>query len=270
MYPVLQKKKLAKDIYLLEVEAPEIAKKAKPGQFIILRINQNGERIPLTIADKTKKSIFLVFLVVGKTTELLSCMKKNDKLLDLVGPLGDASEISEFGSVCLIGGGLGIAPIYPIAKALKKLGNRIIVILGAKTKKLLFWEDKFQAVADEIIICTDDGSKGIQGFVTDGLKSLMQKERPNRVVVIGPPIMMKSVAEMTRHRIKTIASLNPIMVDGMGMCGGCRVIVGEQVKFACCDGPEFDAHLVDWDDLMNRNRVYLDEEKICKGGCKHG
>jgi NAD(P)H-flavin reductase len=267
MFQVLQKKKLAKDVYLLEIEAPEIAKKAKAGQFIILRLDEKGERIPLSISDKTKRTITVVFLVVGTTTNNMSKLKKKDKILDVVGPLGNPTEIDEYGTVCLIGGGLGIAPIYPIAKAMKKANNKVITILGARNKKLIIWEDKLKKVSDQIIICTDDGSKGMKGFVTDGLKELIAKEKPNKIWMIGPPVMMKSVAKLTKHQIRTTASLNPIMVDGMGMCGCCRVHVGENVKFACCDGPEFDAHLVDWDDLINRNTIYSEEE-CKKGGCK--
>jgi len=182
--------------------------------------------------------------------------------------LGNPTEVSQYGHVVVVGGGLGIAPIYPIAKAMKKAGNKVSSIIGAKSKNYLFWEDKL-GECGKVIVCTDDGSKGKQGFVSNALKELMEKEHINRVIVIGPPIMMKVVSELTRNRVKTIASLNPIMVDGMGMCGGCRVVVDSHIKFACCDGPEFDAHQVDWDELMNRSRAYIEEEVVCKAGtCK--
>ena len=265
MFPILQKRKLAENTFLIEIEAPEIAKKAKAGQFIILRIDEKGERIPLTIADSTKKTITIVFLIVGKTTTQLSLLKKGDNLTDVVGPLGNPSKIEEYGHVCIIGGGLGIAPIYPIAKALKQAKNRITAIIGAKSKDHLFWEDRFKEVCDKIIITTDDGSKGKKGFGSDILKELMAKEKIDLVIAIGPPIMMKVISDITKNRIKTIVSLNPIMIDGMGMCGCCRVIINGKMKFACCDGPEFNAHHVDWQELMNRNKTYIEEEKCaCK------
>ena len=264
MFKITKKQKLAENTHLMEIEAPEIAKKAKAGQFIILRIDEKGERIPLTIADFSKTTVTIVFLVVGKTTQQLANLRKGDSLLDFVGPLGNPSRIEEYGTVCIIGGGLGIAPIYPIGTALKKAKNRIVTIIGAKTKKHLFWEDKFRKISDKLIICTDDGSKGVKGFVSKALKDYMEEERPNLVIAIGPPVMMKSVADITKDRVKTIASLNPIMIDGMGMCGGCRVIIDEEVKFACSDGPEFDAHKIDWDELISRNRMYTEEEEQCK------
>ncbi|MFH1323920.1 MAG: sulfide/dihydroorotate dehydrogenase-like FAD/NAD-binding protein [Nanoarchaeota archaeon] len=265
MFPVLQKRKLSENTYLMEIEAPEIAKKAKAGQFLVLRIDEKGERIPLTIADSDKKVITIVFLVVGKTTTELSLLKKGESLLDVVGPLGNPSKIQEYGNVVIIGGGLGIAPIYPITKALKQAKNKVTAIIGAKSKDHLFWEDRFKEISDRVLIATDDGSKGKKGFVSDVLKELMQKEKIDLVIAIGPPIMMKAVSDVTRDRIKTIVSLNPIMVDGMGMCGGCRVVVDGKVKFACCDGPEFNGHQIDWSELMNRNKTYSDEEKCALG-----
>lgn len=265
MFPILQKRKLAENTFLMEIEAPDIAKKAKAGQFVIIRIDDKGERIPLTIADSTKKTITIVFLVVGKTTTQLSELKKGDTLIDVVGPLGNPSKIQEYGNIVIIGGGLGIAPIYPIAKALKQAKNRVTAIIGAKSKDHLFWVDHFKEICDRVLIATDDGSKGQKGFVSDILKELMQKERIELVIAIGPPIMMKVISELTRNRIKTIVSLNPIMIDGMGMCGGCRVIIDGEIKFACCDGPEFNGHKVDWNELMNRNKIYTEEEKCaCK------
>lgn len=263
MNKVVKKQKLAENTYLIEIDAPDIAKKVQPGQFVILRVNETGERIPLTIADYTKKTITLVFLVVGKTTEELSKLRKNDFLLDLAGPLGNKSEIKEYGSVCLIGGGLGIAPIYPIAKALKK-ENELTIIIGAKSKNYLFWEEHFKKLTKNLVVCTDDGSKGRHGFVSKQLKRLMEERTFNLVIAIGPPLMMKSISDLTRDRIKTRVSLNPVMVDGIGMCGGCRVVIDSHIKFACSDGPEFDAHKVDWDELISRNRTYLEEEEICR------
>ncbi len=265
MYAIEQKRKLAEDTYLMEIGASDIAKKVKPGQFVIIRIDEKGERIPLTVADSTKKTITIVFMVVGKTTMQMASLKKGDSLMDVVGPLGNASKIQEFGNVCIVGGGLGIAPIYPIAKALKAAKNKVTAIIGAKKKEFLFWESNFKDVCDQVLIATDDGSKGKKGFVSEVLKELMQKEKIDLVIAIGPPIMMKAVSDLTKNRIKTIVSLNPIMIDGMGMCGGCRVVVDGEVKFACCDGPEFNGHQVDWEELMNRNKTYIEEEKCaCK------
>lgn len=265
MYPVLQKRKLSENTYLIEIDAPEVAKKAKAGQFLMIRIDEKGERIPLTIADSTKRTITIVFLVVGKTTTELSMLKKGDEILDVAGPLGNPSKIQQFGNVAIIGGGLGIAPIYPITKALKEAKNRITVILGAKSKDHLFWEERFKEVSDRMLIATDDGSKGQKGFVSDILKELMQREKLDLVIAIGPPIMMKVISDLTRSRVKTVVSLNPIMIDGMGMCGGCRVTIDGEIKFACCDGPEFNGHKVDWNELMNRNKTYTEEEKCACG-----
>jgi len=264
MYLITKKQKLAENTYLMQIEAPSIAKKAQPGQFVILKIDEKGERIPLTIADYDKKTITVIVLVVGRTTKLLSHLKKGDYLMDLLGPLGNKSEIKEYGTVCLVGGGVGIAPIYPIAKALKKAKNNIITIIGAKNKNLLFWEDRFNEISDKLIVCTDDGSKGRKGFVSDALKELINKEKPNRVIAVGPVIMMKVISDLTRSIVKTFVSLNPIMIDGIGMCGCCRVVVDDMIKFTCCDGPEFDGHMVDWDELINRNKTYTEEEKIAK------
>ncbi|MEA2035859.1 MAG: sulfide/dihydroorotate dehydrogenase-like FAD/NAD-binding protein [Nanoarchaeota archaeon] len=261
MYPVLQKRKLAENTYLMEVGASELAKKARAGQFVMIRIDEKGERVPLTIADSTKKTITLVFLVVGKSTKELAALKKGDSLLDVVGPLGNPSKIQRYGNVVIIGGGLGIAPIYPIAKALKAAKNNVTAIIGAKSKNHLFWESNFKEVCDDVLIATDDGSKGKKGFVSDILNDLMKNEKIDLVITIGPPIMMKVISDLTKQRIRTIVSLNPIMVDGIGMCGGCRVVVNDEVKFACCDGPEFNGHHVDWNELMNRNKTYIEEEK---------
>jgi ferredoxin--NADP+ reductase len=264
MYRIVQKKKLAEDTFLVRIVAPSIAKRAKPGNFVILRLDDKGERIPLTVADQDKRTVTLVFQAVGKTTRELAKLKKGNGVLDLVGPLGNPTEIKEFGTVCLVGGGLGIAPLYPIAKAMKEAGNKVVIVIGARSKNNLFWEDKLAKVSNQLIICTDDGSKGRQGFVTDALRELLRKKM-DLVIAIGPLVMMKAVSSMTRQLVKTIVSINSIMIDGIGMCGGCRLTVNNETRFSCVDGPEFDGHGVDWDELINRNALYLEEEKtVCK------
>lgn len=264
MYKILTQEKIGENLNLLEIEVPQIAKKAKAGQFVIVRIAEKGERIPLTIADydRDQGTITLIFQEVGRTTKRMGKLQTGDALLDLVGPLGEPTEIENYGTVVCIGGGVGIAPIYPIARALKEAGNTVISIIGARGKNLLFWEEKLKAVSDELLIATDDGSVGQKGFVTDVLKQVIAEKEINRVWAIGPMVMMRAVAEVTRpEKLKTIVSLNPIMVDGTGMCGACRVQVGEETKFACVDGPEFDAHLVDFDLAMRRLAYYKDKEK---------
>lgn len=264
MARTIKKEQLATNTKLFDLEAPLIAKKCLPGQFVILRIDEQGERIPLTIADYNRENGIITIVVqeVGKSTYQLGKLEVGDEILDLIGPLGNPSEIENFGTVICVGGGVGIAPIYPIARALKEKGNRIISIIGARSKDLLFWEQKVKEVSDELIITTDDGSYRRKGVVTEPLKEILEREKIDRVIAIGPPIMMKFVAKTTQpFKVKTIVSLNPIMVDGTGMCGACRCSVGGKTKFACVDGPEFDAHLVDFDLLMNRLKVYLDEEK---------
>jgi len=257
---------LAPSIKMFKVKAPEIAKKYKAGQFVILRVHEKGERIPLTIADADEKegTITVISQEVGKTTTALGQLRRGDRVPDLVGPLGKPSEVEHFGQVVVIGGGVGTAVAYPEARALKRAGNRLISIIGARSRDLLILEDEMRKISDELHITTDDGSKGHHGFVTDVLKQLIEKQiKIDRVVAIGPAIMMKAVANLTRpHRIKTVVSLNPIMVDGTGMCGACRVSVAGQTKFACVDGPSFDGHEVDFDLLMARLRMYLDQEKI--------
>ena len=253
--------------YLLEVHHPLLAKAAKPGQFVITMLHEQGERIPLTIADydREKGTITLVIQAVGKTTrEMQKECQVGTSLYALVGPMGVPSHIGEAKKVVCIGGGLGVAPVYPQARAYKEAGAYVIGIVGFRNKDLVFWDEKFKAVCDEFIICTDDGSVGIKGMVTAGLEQAIQHHRDiDEVIAIGPPIMMKSCAETTRpYKIKTMVSLNPIMVDGTGMCGGCRVKIGDQVKFACVDGPDFDGHLVDFDDLMTRLRRYTKEERM--------
>ncbi len=242
-----------------------IARKNKPGQFIVLRIDEKGERIPLTISKSSPEEgkIRVVFQEVGKTTRQLGMLREGDEILDLIGPLGRPSDIEKFGTVVIVGGGVGTAEAYPEACALKKAGNKIISIVGARSKDLLILEKEMGEVSDEIYLATDDGSKGHHGFVTDILIKLIEAHvKIDRVVAIGPTAMMRRVADITRpHQIKTIVSLNPIMLDATGMCGVCRVIVGGETKFACSDGPAFDAHLVDFDLLAARQRIYLEEEK---------
>ena len=269
MYEILEKKVLSDNVKLMKIKAPLVANKAKPGQFIILRIDEKGERIPLTIADYDEKkgTITIIFMEVGKTTKQLGMMNKGDSLLNFAGPLGMPSEIEKFGTVVCIGGGVGIAPLYPIIKALKQEGNKVISILGARNKSLLMLEKEIAEFSDELHIATDDGSKGTKGFVTTVLQKLIDDGKKIDIVwAIGPVIMMKVVVDLTKkYDLKTIVSLNPIMVDGTGMCGGCRVTVGGEIKFACVDGPEFDGHQVDFENLMLRNRRFVDEEKhACK------
>lgn len=280
MYKILVKQELAPNVKLFEMEAPRIAKKALPGQFVILRIDEDGERIPLTIADfnREKGTVTIIFQEVGATTKQLGQLNEGDSLLDLVGPLGKETHIENFGTVVCIGGGIGIAPVYPIARGMKEAGNNVISIIGARNKDILIYEEKMAAVSDKLYITTDDGSKGQKGFVTDPLKALIEAgTKIDLVMAIGPVVMMRNVAETTRkYKIPTVVSLNPIMVDGTGMCGGCRVSVGTETKFACVDGPEFDAHQVDFDALISRQKMYLEHERRhsehCenhgKGGCK--
>ena len=269
MYEIIEKQVLSEIVKLMKIKAPLVAKKAKAGQFIILRIDESGERIPLTIADydRDKELVTVIFMEIGKTTKQLGKMKVGESLLNFVGPLGVPSEIKKYGTVVMIGGGVGIAPLYPVIRELKKIGNYVISILGARNEKLLMLEKEIREYSDELFITTDDGSKGHKGFVSDVLQKLIDEGRKiDMVMTIGPVIMMKVVADVTRpYKIKTLVSLNPIMVDGTGMCGGCRVTVGNEVKFACVDGPEFDGHLVDFNNLNLRNRRFIcQEEKACK------
>jgi len=262
---ILFREDLAPNIHLLKVNAPVISEKIRAGQFAIVRVGEKGERIPLTFADWDEKegSITLIFMQVGTSTHKLALMQPDDFITNLVGPLGKPTHIDKFGTVLCVGGGIGIAPITPIVRALKAVGNEVISIIGARGKELLFWENRLHNISDELIVCTDDGSYGRGVLVTEVLHELCSSGRQiDRVFTIGPAIMMKFCAEATRpFDIKTIASLNSIMVDGTGMCGCCRVSINNQTRFACVDGPEFDAHQVDWDELMSRQCTYVDEEK---------
>ncbi|HHV01806.1 MAG TPA: sulfide/dihydroorotate dehydrogenase-like FAD/NAD-binding protein [Defluviitoga tunisiensis] len=253
MFEISDKIQIAKDTFSVWVEAPKIVENAKPGQFVIVMGEEDGERIPLTIADTKGSKIRLIFQVVGKSTKKMAELENGQSYAHVVGPLGKPSEIDYYGTVLLIGGGIGIAPIYPILKALKQAGNKVIAILGARTSNLLILEDEFQEIADRVIITTDDGSKGMKGLVTDAMKLLAQEgEKVDRAWAIGPVIMMK-YATLTAQELgyPITVSLNPIMVDGTGMCGGCRVTIAGSVKFACVDGPEFDGELVNWDELLS-------------------
>ncbi|MEW6675793.1 MAG: sulfide/dihydroorotate dehydrogenase-like FAD/NAD-binding protein [Nitrospirota bacterium] len=266
MFKILKKEDLSESVTLFEIAAKAIAKKTRPGNFFVLRIHEEGERIPLTIADfdRDRGTITTVFQKVGKTTYHLGTLNEGDYISDVIGPLGMPSHIETFGKVVCVGGGVGIAPIYPITRALKEAGNKIISIIGARTKALLFWEEKIREISDKLIITTDDGSYGRKAVVTVPLDELLRGDKDIKLVVaIGPAIMMKFVCKTTeKYDVKTIVSLNSIMVDATGMCGVCRVEIGGETKFACVDGPEFDGHKVDFDLLMKRQQMYLDEERI--------
>lgn len=266
MNKILYKEQLSESVYLMRVHAPLIAEERAAGQFIMLQVDEDfGERIPLTIADADKEegSITIIFQVVGKTTEILGQMNEGDELPVLVGPLGKPTHIDNFGRVVCVGGGIGVAPLHPIAQALKAAGNHVTIIIGARNKDLVIMEDKMAAIADELIVCTDDGSYGRKDLVTAPLKEACEQDpKPDMAIAIGPPIMMKFCAETTRpYDVFTQVSLNTIMVDGTGMCGGCRVTVGDEVKFVCVDGPEFDGHKVDFDNMLLRLNSYKELEK---------
>jgi len=279
-YKILKKIQLGNSgtLYEMDIYAPLIAKKAFAGNFVLIRINERGERIPLTIADydREKGIITLVIQVVGKSTLLLSHQDEGDEILDVVGPLGNKIHIEKYEHpIIIIGGGVGIAPCYPQAMELKKIGNKIISILGARTEDLVFWKDRMGAVSDEVIITTNDGSEGIKGFVTVPLKEIIKKEKISLVIAIGPLIMMKNVALTTSGieglpKVKTFVSLNTIMIDGTGMCGGCRFpTLDGDVYFACVDGPDVDGHIVDFDNLLNRDKRFIDQEKVSLESYKH-
>ncbi len=269
MFEIKERKQLAPGIFQMVIPAPRIAKKALPGQFIILRIDESGERIPLTIKDSDPEAgtVTIVVQIAGKTTSQLSELGAGDAISDFVGPLGNPTELPEGKArVICIGGGVGTACMYSQMKELARRGSHVTAIIGAKTKDLLIMEYELRELASRLIVCTDDGSYGEKGFVSDPLKKILEAgEKPDLVIAIGPLLMMKAVAGVTKpYGVHTIVSLNPIMVDGTGMCGGCRVTVGGETKFTCVDGPEFDAHLVDFDELFMRQRYYLDEEKLSK------
>ncbi len=274
MYRILEKQVLSDVTKLMVVEAPHVARKARAGQFVIVRIDEHGERIPLTIADYDREAgtITLIFQEVGKSTKHLGTLNVGDALATLAGPLGHPTEIANYGTVVCVGGGVGIAPIFPIARSLKEAGNRVVSIIGARTRDLLFWEDRMRAVSDELIVCTDDGSYGRKALVTEPLKELLEARGKEiaRVWAIGPAIMMKFVSLTTKpFGIPTIVSLNTIMIDGTGMCGGCRVLLEEGAQFVCVDGPEFDGHKVDWDNLLARLSFYRDEERLALERWEH-
>ena len=265
MYQILAREDLTPEIHLFEIAAPEVARKAQAGQFVVIRVDEKGERIPLTIADwnREKGTVTVVFMEVGKTTRKLATVKAGESVATFTGPLGLPTHIEKFGTVVCVAGGFAIATIVPIARAMRAAGNKVISIMGFRNKDLVFWEDRLRNVSDELIVTTDDGSYGRKGMVTVPLKELLEgDEKLDRVVAIGPTVMMKFSSLTTQpFGVKTIVSLNPIMVDGTGMCGVCRVSIGGVTKFTCVDGPDFDGHQVDWDELMARQRIYLDEEK---------
>lgn len=267
MFKIIRREEMAQGTVILnEIEAPLIAKKARPGQFVILKANEEGERIPLTMAetDPDKGTITIIYMVVGKSTALFRDLKVGEGYQDVIGPLGRPTHLEKVGTVVCVGGGTGIAVLHPITRAMKEMGNHVIAIVGSRTKELLVMESHMRKASNTLHICTDDGSYGVKGFVTEVLKEVLEKEDVKQVVAIGPVPMMKFVSKMTKeYDVPTMVSLNPIMVDGTGMCGGCRVTVGGETKFACVDGPEFDGHLVDYDELMMRLQAYDEDEKEC-------
>ncbi|NCC13157.1 MAG: sulfide/dihydroorotate dehydrogenase-like FAD/NAD-binding protein [Spirochaetia bacterium] len=274
MNKILSKKRLSQEVFRMEIEAREIAEARKPGQFIILQMGGDfGERIPLTIADADpeKGSITLIFQAVGETTHRLALLNVGDSIENLLGPLGKPTDIKYYGKVVCVGGGIGVAPLFPIVQGMKNAGNEVKVIMGARNKDLLIMEEDMKATADEVIVVTDDGSYGRKALVTEPLKELCETYKPDCVVIIGPPIMMKFAALTTKpYGIHTIVSLNTIMIDGTGMCGGCRVTIGGKTKFVCVDGPEFDGHQVDWDNMLLRLGTYRSKEQDAHHRCHIG
>jgi len=277
MYEIVAKRELVPKVKLIEISAKDVAEKVRPGQFVILRLDEKGERIPLTIAnhDVKKGTLTIVFHEVGNTTKKLGSLKEGDFISDVVGPLGNPAEIGEYGRVLCVGGGIWVAPLHFEALALREKGNKLITVMGARTKDHLIFEKEMKEISDEFYVATDDGSKGYKGL--DFLKDLLKTQKIDRVIAMGPVVMMQTIAEITRpYGLKTMVTLAPIMVDGMGMCGACRVSVGGETKFACMDGPEFDGHLVDFEQLIHRQRLYLPEERISSmlqeklGGIKRG
>lgn len=274
MNTILSKQRLSAEVFRMEIEAKEIAEARKPGQFIILQMGGDfGERIPLTIADADpiKGSITLIFQAVGETTHRLALLEVGDTIENLLGPLGKPTDIKKYGKVVCVGGGIGVAPLFPIVQGMKRAGNEVKVIMGARNKDLLIMEEDMKATADEVIVVTDDGSYGRKALVTEPLKELCEQYKPDCVVIIGPPIMMKFAALTTKpYGIHTIVSLNTIMIDGTGMCGGCRVTIGGKTKFVCVDGPEFDGHQVDWDNMLLRLGTYKSKEQEAHHRCHIG
>jgi len=261
---IMKKEILAPSISLFDLYSPHIAEKALPGQFLVIRTDEYGERIPLTIVDHDRKSgaVTIIVQVVGVATMKLDALDKGDVIQDVVGPLGNPSHIEKFGTVICVGGGVGVAPLYPITRAFKQAGNTVLSVIGARSADMLILEEEMKAVSDALYVCTDDGSKGLHGFVTDQLKILIKENAIDLVMAIGPGVMMSAVADVTRpDKIKTIVSLNTLMVDGTGMCGGCRISYGNDTKFVCVDGPEFDAHQVDFNEMLKRSRMYVKQEK---------
>lgn len=267
MFKIVRREEMSEGTVVLnEIEAPLIARKAKPGQFVIMKANETGERIPLTMADSDpeKGTITVIYMVVGKSTALFKTLQVDDAYQDVIGPLGKPTHLEKVGTIVCVGGGTGIAVLHPITRALKEVGNHVISIIGARSKDILILEDQMRAVSHELHVCTDDGSYGHHGFVTDVMKDILDNKKVDLVVAIGPVPMMKFVSKITKdYNVKTMVSLNPIMVDGTGMCGGCRVSIGGKTKFACVDGPEFDGHQVDYDELMQRLQAYREQEKQC-------
>ncbi len=273
MFKIIKREEMSDGTVILnEIEAPRIARKASPGQFVILKATEDGERIPLTMAetDPEKGTITVIYMVVGKSTALFKTLQVGDCYQDVIGPLGKPTHLEKVGTVVCVGGGTGVAVLHPITRALKEIGNHVICIIGARSKDLLILEDRMREASHELHVCTDDGSYGHHGFVTDVLKEVLDKDDIKLAVAIGPVPMMKFVSLITKEKeVPTIVSLNPIMVDGTGMCGGCRVSIGGENKFACVDGPEFDGHQVDYDELMLRLQAYCEDEKACHDGfCK--
>jgi len=277
MYKIVTKRELVPKVKLIEISAKEVAEKVRPGQFVILRLDEKGERIPLTIAnrDAKKGTITVVFHEVGNTTKKLGNLNEGDFISDVVGPLGNPAEIGNYGRVLCVGGGIWVGPLHLEALALREKGNKLVTVVGARNKDLLIFEKEMKEISGEFYVATDDGSKGYKGL--EFLKDLLETQKIDRVIAMGPVVMMQTVAEITRpHGLKTVVTLAPIMVDGMGMCGACRVSVGGETKFACMDGPEFDGHLVDFEQLILRQRLYLPEERISSilrerlGGIKRG
>jgi ferredoxin/flavodoxin---NADP+ reductase len=253
-------------IVKMKVIAPQVAKRAKAGQFVVIMVREEGERVPLTIVGTEGDAVTLIFQEAGLSTKLLGQLEVGNSLYAIVGPLGHATEIRNYGKVILVAGGVGIAEIYPVAKKLKETGNHMTIIIGARTKNILFLEEDLKKTCEEFYVTTDDGSFGRKGFTTDVLKELLEKEKYDLIYAVGPLPMMRKVSSVTKdYGVKTMVSLNTLMLDGTGMCGGCRVTVNQQTKFACVDGPEFDGHLVDWEEMAKRNRVYEDKERhLCQ------